>query len=191
MKKLRLFWAINLPEDIKAKISNIQDRLKESGSDAKWVERQNLHITVKFLGEAEPGMVGEIAGAVSEKLRGYGEFRLVLEGLGFFPAAANPRVLWAGLKGDVKILKEIAGAVDQCMSGLGYPQEGRKFSPHLTLARVRSSRNLEDLVKRVGEEESSVNALGGFRALSVDLMQSNLGRQGPAYSVLRQLRLTR
>lgn len=191
MKKLRLFWAVNLPGDFKAKISDIQDRLREAGSDAKWVDSHNLHITVKFIGDAEPKMVGEIAGAVSEKLQGYGEFRLVLEGLGFFPAAANPRVLWAGLKGDVRILKEIAGAVEDCMSGLGYPRESRKFSPHLTLARVRSSRNLEDLVKRVGEEESSVNALGGFRAVSVDLMQSHLGRQGPEYTVLRQVRLTR
>ncbi|MFZ5649838.1 MAG: RNA 2',3'-cyclic phosphodiesterase [Bacillota bacterium] len=191
MKKLRLFWAINLPEDIKTKISGIQYRLGQSGSDSKWVERRNLHITVKFLGEAGPGLVGEIAGSVSQKLQGYGELRLALDGMGFFPGAASPRVLWAGLKGDVNMLKEIAGAVDQCMSGLGFPREGRKFSPHLTLARIKSTSNLENLIKMVGEETPSVNSIGGFRALSVDLMQSDLSRQGPVYSVLQTVRLTR
>ncbi|MFZ5648683.1 MAG: RNA 2',3'-cyclic phosphodiesterase [Bacillota bacterium] len=191
MRKLRLFWAVNLPEDFKAGISEIQTRLKNSGSDSKWVDPHNLHITVKFLGETDGGMVGEMAGAVAERLKGCGEFRLALEGLGFFPGAANPRVLWAGLKGDVGKLKEIAAAVDQCMSGLGFPREGRKFSPHLTLARLRSSKNMEDLIKGVGVETATVNSLGGFSVLSVDLMQSDLNRQGPVYSVLKSVRLAR
>lgn len=191
MNKLRLFWAINLPEDIKKNISNIQSLLKETGSDLKWVESQNLHITVKFLGETDDSRVGEIGEAVIERLKSYPELRLSLQGLGFFPGAASPRVLWAGIKGDVNILREIAGAVDECMSGFGFPLEGRKFSPHLTLARLRSPKNIKELVERAGVESGRVGLVGGFKALSVDLMQSDLSRQGPVYSILRSARLAR
>jgi len=189
MGQLRLFWAINLPEEHKLKLSRIQASLLQCGPDAKWVEYRNLHLTVKFLGETDPSMVKAITASVSQRLKLYRGFILNLEGLGFFPNSANPRVLWAGLKGEVAALKGIAGVVDHCMAEYGFAMEVRRFSPHLTLARLKSSTNKDKLIKGMEAEEPRVKALGDFNVFSVDLMQSQLSRLGPSYTCLASVKL--
>lgn len=188
-KKLRLFWAVNLPEELKTKLWHMQGRLQAAGADAKWVERQNLHVTVKFLGETDAGLVAQIVDAAAGRLKSFKAFGLEVSGLGFFPGPASPRVVWAGLKGETGMLKELARAVEESMAECGFPREGRKFSPHLTLARVKSPGNTGDLA-RMAEEESNRGArLGSFRVSSVDLMQSDLTPRGPAYTLLAAVKL--
>jgi len=189
MEKLRLFWAINLPEEHKMELSQIQSRLKDCGADAKWVECRNLHVTVKFLGETDPSRVKGITESVTGLLQTCRTFSLAMEGLGFFPGPRSPRVLWVGLKGEVGVLKEVAGAVDHAMTQHGFPPEVRKFSPHLTLARLKPALNTDKLIGAMGDEEPGVRTMGLFKIFSVDLMQSRLTRQGPSYTCLTSVKL--
>lgn len=189
-KKLRLFWAANLPGEIKDKLQLVQERLMIAGADAKWVEHRNLHITLKFLGETEAGMVAPMTGMAAGGLKGCRAFRLELGDLGFFPRQGPPRVLWVGLKGEIGLLKEAARAVDDFMAVQGFPREVRRFSPHLTLARIRSSRNVEELIRTMGEENNRAGMAGSFRVSTIDLMQSDLSPRGPEYTLLASIRLT-
>ncbi|MFZ5596837.1 MAG: RNA 2',3'-cyclic phosphodiesterase [Bacillota bacterium] len=189
MKKLRLFWAVNLPGELKAKLAAVVDRLGGCGADAKWVERDNLHVTVKFLGDVDTGRVEEITGTVSRGLKYFPAFRLDLGGPGFFPGPASPRVFWVGLSGGAGSLAEMAGIVDDVMGGLGFAREGRKFSPHLTLARIRSPRNIKELAGAVASLKDVFGEMGGFNVSSLDLMQSDLTRSGPVYSKLASVEL--
>ncbi|MFZ5633582.1 MAG: RNA 2',3'-cyclic phosphodiesterase [Bacillota bacterium] len=183
-KKLRLFWAVNLPAELKIKLVHVQERLKTAGADAKWVEHENLHVTVKFLGETDVDLVAKIVETASDSLKNCQSFRVDVDGLGFFPGSASPRVVWAGLKGEVSRLKEIARVVEDAMAVHGFPREGRKFSPHLTLARIKSSGNAGELVEIIGAEDAKIKNLGSFRVSSVDLMQSDLTPRGPVYTRL-------
>lgn len=189
-KKLRLFWAANLPGEIKDKLQLVQERLMIAGADAKWVEHRNLHITLKFLGETDAGMVAPMAGLAAGGLKGCRAFGLELGDLGFFPGQGPPRVLWVGLKGEVGLLKEAARAVDDLMAVQGFPREVRRFLPHLTLARIRSPRNVEELIRTMGEENNRAGMAGSFRVSTIDLMQSDLSPRGPEYTLLASIRLT-
>lgn len=189
VKKLRLFWAVNLPEEIKAKLQFVQERLIIAGADAKWVEHRNLHLTLKFLGEVDAGLVAPIAGSAAGGLKGCRAFRLDVGDLGFFPGQGTPRVLWVGLKGELSLLKESARAVEDFMAVKGFPREVRRFSPHLTLARIRSSRNVQELIKMTGEESTRAGMAGSFRVSSIDLMQSDLSPRGSEYTLLASVSL--
>lgn len=189
MRKIRLFWAVNLPPATRKKIHRIGDRLREAGADAKWVEENNLHVTVKFLGDADPGLVDRITEGASGRLKSLERFSLEPVGMGFFPGAHSPRVLWVGLGGDVGTLRQAALAVEDAMEGLGFLREQRKFSPHLTLARIRSPRNVERLARQVHAGAAGISGLGFFDVDSVDLMSSTLTGSGPVYRLLASVSL--
>lgn len=189
MQKIRLFWAVNLPSDTRKKLCYIKDRLGGAGADAKWVEEDNLHITVKFLGDTDPGRVPGITESVSSRLKDLGRFRLEPLGMGFFPGAHSPRVLWVGLGGDVDTLGKVALAVEDAMERQGFPREGRRFSPHLTLARIRSPRNVERLAGMVRAETAGMAGLGFFDVRTVDLMSSTLTGSGPVYRTVARVNL--
>ena len=189
MQKIRLFWAVNLPLNTRTKLCYIEDRLREAGADARWVEEDNLHVTVKFLGDTDPGRVARITESVSGRLSGLGKFRLEPEGMGFFPGAHSPRVLWVGLGGDVGALGKVALAVEDAMEELGYPREGRRFTPHLTLARIRSPRNAERLAALVRAEAAGIAGLGVIDVHTVDLMSSTLTGSGPVYRPIARVKL--
>ncbi|MFZ5645424.1 MAG: RNA 2',3'-cyclic phosphodiesterase [Bacillota bacterium] len=189
MQKLRLFWAVNLPADLKSRLFGIVSRLKAAGADAKWVEEGNLHVTVKFLGEADPALIPRITEAVKGSLIGFDKFRLDMKEMGFFPGVARPRVLWAGFGGEITALKNTARAVDDSMGDLGFPREGRVFTPHITLARIKSPLNIGDLTRAVAMESPGINKMGGFDVCSIDLMSSMLTRSGPVYSLISSVKL--
>lgn len=182
IRPLRLFWAINLPVSLKTKILQIQNRLKMTDVDAKWIDARNLHITVKFLGDTDAALVDRISFTAEERLKKYQSFDLELSGLGFFPGVINPRVLWIGLQGKVGLLREVVEIVENLMSEYGYSREKRKFSPHLTLARLKSSKNMDKLLKTIEYEDTLVKELLVFKVLTVNLMMSDLTPSGPIYS---------
>lgn len=128
----RLFIAIDLPEDINNSLTAISFGLP----GARWVAREQIHLTLRFIGEVDGSMFQDIlhglAGILGNPLR------LTIRGLGFFPPRGRPRVLWAGLEpsDDLCILK---GKIDRRLAELGLAPEGRKFSPHITLARLRDT----------------------------------------------------
>jgi len=109
--------------------------------------------------------------------------------MGFFSGAARPRVLWVGLQGEMGRLQKIYEQINRAHLPLGFPQEKRPFSPHLTLARLRSGKGSEALVAKVNEISSDVGQIGSLKIRSVDLMQSELNRRGPIYTPLAKVEL--
>ncbi len=129
---MRIFIGIDLDDDIRSKISRFLDGVSPFAPDARWVRRESLHITLKFIGEQKPEQVE----AITQKLRGIEchLFEIRLSGYGFFPTAKAPRVFWIGIHAGPELAK-LALDVDSAMAELGIPREERAFSPHLTLAR--------------------------------------------------------
>ncbi|MBI3541721.1 MAG: RNA 2',3'-cyclic phosphodiesterase [Deltaproteobacteria bacterium] len=136
----RLFVAVNLAAEVNARIAS---RVLAPGTAAvdgvAWVKAENLHVTVKFLGATDPALVP----AIEEALRGSAAalpFELVARGTGAFPSRARPRVLWVGIDDPVGALARLAADVENRLAALGFARETRRYSPHLTVARVKSAR---------------------------------------------------
>ncbi|MEW5952377.1 MAG: RNA 2',3'-cyclic phosphodiesterase [Bacillota bacterium] len=188
MTNLRLFWAINLPVPARAYLGDMISRLRSVPADVKWVEEQNLHLTVKFLGDVPANRIALLTAAVKDAASGAERFSLSIQGLGFFPAASRPRVMWAGLTGDLDKLKKLRRQVEGSLVPLGFAPEDKRFLPHLTLARFRSVRGTEELTGLAGQLAVGT-AWGPVVVKELDLMESKLTSQGPVYTVLDKIGL--
>lgn len=189
-KPERLFWAINLPGELKEKLHKLQKQLDIANNAVKWVKPQNYHLTIKFLGDTDPAVKNDLVQAVFEGLKRMKCFELNVSGLGFFPAnSTTPRIFWAGLGGDLDCLAVLFHQVEKAVLPFGYPQEHRKFSPHLTLARMKQSKETQDLVAAVKKMEIQALEFGSFKVSAVDLMGSELFPQGPVYRIVKSIKL--
>ncbi|AGL00878.1 RNA 2',3'-cyclic phosphodiesterase [Desulfallas gibsoniae] len=185
----RLFWAINLPVDLKRKLGNLQSCLKTAPVNIKWVEQHNLHLTVKFLGDVDDSRVSEITRAVNEAAGGLGSFKLELSGIGFFPGPRRPRVIWVGVQGEVHKLRLLHRRVEECMAGLGWDSNSQGFAPHLTLGRLRTPQGGEMLAGKADKLASQLGVIGSLTVSGIDLMKSRLTRNGPVYQVLVSVKI--
>ncbi len=138
MEKLRLFVAVNLSDECKARLGELLARLKRLDSSVKWVPPENLHITLKFLGEVPEGKAEGIKSALEEISRQVAPFEIVIGGLGRFPEKGKARVIWVGVKEGEKELARLAGMVEEAMVKLGFPKERREFVGHITLGRAKA-----------------------------------------------------
>jgi 2'-5' RNA ligase len=177
---MRLFISIELPDEIKQGIARTQEQLRKAGANVGWTRPEGIHLTLKFLGEVPDAKVQEIMTALTEAAKGTGSLNLEVVGAGAFPNAKNPRVLWVGVNGDTEKLLTLQAAVEDAMERLGFEREARKFSPHLTLARIKFPKP-RDNWQQVVEEIKDVK-LGGFEVGCVSLMKSELKREGAVYT---------
>ena len=191
MEQIRSFIAIELPGEVKLAISRLQEKLK-SGSRApvKWVNPENTHLTLKFLGNIDMAVVDDIKKVLREAARGVPVISLGVEGLGTFPNNTRVQVIWVGLTGELDKLQKLQQRIDKELSPLGFPAEKRVFSPHLTIARLRDRASVNDRqeIGRLVEKTIFESSLD-FSAKSVNLMKSLLTREGPIYSVLDSVNL--
>jgi 2'-5' RNA ligase len=177
---MRLFVAVNLPEQIKARLGSVQDQLRSAQADVSWVRPGNIHLTLKFLGETEVGRLERIRAALEEAARRHAPFAFDLTGLGSFGGRA-PRVLWVGVEQGAEPLTRLAEGVEVAMAALGVAREKRGFTAHLTLGRVRSPRNAERLLAALGEWRRE--RFGSIQVAQFELMESQLDPQGSIYTV--------
>ncbi len=134
---LRLFVAVDLPEDVREALHSLQSDLRQRElSGLRWVRPEGVHLTLKFLGDTPAGRVAAIEGALATALLGTEPFRLALGAPGTFGGRRGPRVVWLDITGDVQRLRGVQAAVEGAMVGVGFAPEERQYSPHLTLARV-------------------------------------------------------
>lgn len=168
-------------------MSAIQERLKPSGADVSWTRPEGMHLTLKFLGEVEEKMLPEMEDALSATVRGRSPFSLDVSGIGTFPNIRRPRVVWIGLKDHGNNLIRLQKAIEKEFNGIGFSPEDRDFTPHITLGRIRSPKNVEKLLRLV-EKEKDVE-LNGFEVSNVHLMQSELRPAGAVYTELYSLEL--
>jgi 2'-5' RNA ligase len=170
-----------LSATVKGQLHQLQQQLYTLGADVKWVEPNNFHITIKFLGETNQHQVAAIKEALRQSVIGIKSFDLHISKLGAFPARGTPRVIWAGLAGNINSLKMLHRQVEHQLSTIGFEPEKRRFSPHLTLGRVKSNAAHEGLQKAIATIEVLAD---NFAVNSIELMQSDLTRSRPIYSLL-------
>lgn len=186
---MRTFISIELPQSIKDFLSRIQGQLKSSQADVKWVAPKNIHLTLKFLGEIGEKKIDKINTIIEDAAKNINSFYIRISSLGAFPGINSPRVIWVGIdKGDNEI-KEIAKGLEEKIAKLGIPKEGRAFSSHITIGRVRSGLNRERLsqyLKTLGDKFGSGEEKPEFLADSITLFKSTLAPGGPIYETLKE-----
>jgi 2'-5' RNA ligase len=177
---VRLFIAINLPSDLRQRLWEAAGPLRAAGFPVRWVAPEGVHLTLKFLGEVKPDREVQVVSGIGAAVQGARRFTLPVGGFGAFPLLSSPRVVWAGCE-PVPALELLQHRVEQEMEPLGFPLEGRAFHPHLTLgraqrdARASAFREFEDRI-------TSLAFAGEVSVESVDLMESQLGRDGARYT---------
>jgi len=160
----------------------VQAGLKGTGADVKTVERENIHLTMRFLGDVDEGRLEDVVDLVSGV--GFDPFPMELEGIGVFPSLRRPRVVWVGLTKGVEELTGIFNTLEPGLVEMGFRPEGRGFRPHITLARVRSGRNRGQLVDEVLRCQGE--GFGEFEVRRIKLKKSVLTPRGPLYTTLAE-----
>ncbi len=180
---IRCFVAVECGGDeVAAKFNEVRRMLKATRADVKLVEPENIHLTLKFLGEIEPSLVEQVSQVVKET--SFQPFDARLEGVGVFPNLRRPRVVWAGITDGVPQRMEVWKDVDTKISGLGVEREGGRFSPHITVGRVRSGRNRDRLVEEISALSDYV--FGDLQVDRIVLKKSVLTPRGPIYTTLAE-----
>ena len=175
----RAFVAILLAAAVRERLAAAVERLRPLARDVAWVGPDNFHVTLKFLGGVEATRLDAIAAALADAARASRPFDLGVSDLGAFPSRTRPRVLWAGIDDGAAATATLAGHVDRVLAPLGFPPEGRVFSAHVTLGRVRAPRPNPRLA-----EALSGGAFGRQRVDRLSLMRSELSPRGACYAEL-------
>ena len=182
---MRLFTALDLPTEI---VHNLEELLRRLKPTAKlpWSRPENLHITTKFIGELPEEKLGELQRALAG-VPVRGKIAVRLRRVGFFPNPHSPRNFWCGV--EAPGLEELAADTDAAAETVGVPRETRKYSPHLTLARIKDARSAE--LQPLGETIAALPSLefGGFEASSFFLYRSVLKPGGSVYTKLSEFPL--
>lgn len=188
---LRTFIALSVPPEAQQSLAPAVQHLSAAVPGAvRWVDLDGLHLTLKFLGNVDAGRVDGITQEMRQACREPSPFELSLSALGVFPDARRPRVVWAGVRGDLGQLVELQGDVEMAMAGLGFAPEKRPFAPHLTLGRVRD-RATDSQRRLLGSAVAawSIEAPQPWLVEEVRLVRSELGPQGAKYSDIASVTL--
>jgi len=177
---MRAFVAIELPEKVRTALAREQARLQAvcaRNPEIRWTQPKGMHLTLKFLGEVPVERVLYVTAAL-HALDRFEKFEVEVRGLGFFPNAAHPRVLWAGLEAPAG-LTDLARGVETALEKLGFAREDRPFHPHLTLARFRAVH--ADRALEAALEKADSASLGRFEVSEFFLFESRLLTGGAEY----------
>lgn len=180
---IRSFISIELPDELKRSVSVMTSSLRDAGADVTWVREANLHLTLRFLGYIEESRFMEIERVIKDAAARHAGFEVSLRGVGVFPVARRPRVIWIGLNGAGGI-QALQQEVEAGLRFLGFKPEDRPFRAHLTIGRVKSPRGglmLMRWIEPLGETD-----FGAVDVKGISLMKSDLGPAGPTYTRLAQ-----
>ncbi len=184
----RSFIAVELSTEIAEGVRGIQKGLRERTAGVSWVRPEGIHLTLKFLGDVDPGRVEGIASTAEASIKAIGPFFIGIRGCGGFPNPRNPRVIWIGVEDPAGLVKELQARLEQGMQEMGFAREGRAYTPHLTIGRLRSG-------KRKGEVAQALEAmkgcdLGTMEVREICLFRSQLKPTGAEYTKLKVIPLT-
>ncbi len=185
---LRCFIAIGIPDPIKRGVGEFIEILKKYNVDVKWAIHENLHLTLKFLGNTPEVLLPKIREALLKVVLSYEPFYIKIYTIGVFPNRKHPRVIWVGVEDSV-ILKKLVNDIEDSMTLLGYQKEDKKFIPHLTLGRVRSQKGIVNLINEL--DNFKEKDFGSVNVESIKLMRSELNPKGAEYSCLHDIPLGR
>jgi len=182
--QVRSFISIDLEDQqILSRITSILSSLQSLGGDLKPVERENIHLTLKFLGNVPTPRLSEVKSSLQQLI--FPLFTAEIKGAGAFPNLNHMNVIWVGVEEGWSQVEQIYEQVEKLLSVLGFRRENRPFSPHITIARVRSGRKRDEIanfLRHLGDE-----SFGTITVDKVRLKQSILSSSGPKYSTLLEV----
>lgn len=184
---MRAFVGIGLPPALRRKILEAVTPFRPRLPRVAWVAEENLHVTLKFLGEVPKARIPGVVASLDRSAQGIGPFDLFVESFGAFPPQGAPRVLWAGVREPLELVGKLQQNMEEFLSGAGFPREGRAFHPHVTVGRAKGpvpAAEVEALLVTF-----SATLFGVARVRSFQLYESRLAPGGPKYSVLRDFPL--
>lgn len=187
IRLIRAFLAIELPKLILNRLKEVQQELRESQADVRWVDPNSIHLTLKFFGNVEEKEIESIMKSIEKPVQRTPLFSLKVQGMGGFPDLKNPRVLWIGLEESGDILSSLYKELEKELEKIGFKPEDRPFHPHLTLGRVKSPRGKAFLLEKIKKYKDEF--FGEFQAERVILFKSDLRPTGPIYTPLAEVRL--
>ncbi len=183
MARLRTFIAVPIDKAIRDHAVALQDSLARSGAEVKWVESENIHVTLLFLGEVEDRTVPEVCRVVAEVTADLAPFEMSVEGVGCFPSPRRPKTLWVGVGAGRQELVGLHDALEPPLLDLGcYRREERQYTPHITLGRVKGPTGTEQLATALARRADWRG--GQVRVREILVMSSELRPEGPTYTVL-------
>lgn len=177
MSEIRAFLAIDLDDDLKPKINKIIREFKKIDTKIKYVELQNLHLTLKFFGDIDTNGLDVLKDAISRVVSEFEPFDIKIKGCGAFPNENRIKVIWVGIEDDA-VLKDLHDRLDKEFTKLGFDKD-RKFSTHLTIGRMKSGKNKSKVKSTI--EEFDEFEIGEMQVSSISLKKSTLTPAGPIY----------
>jgi len=183
---IRTFIAIELPVEVKQVARRIQSQLGESIEGIRWVKQENIHLSVKFLGNVEENRINDIAAAVKNAVEDISVMNLKTGHLGIFPNEKRPRILWLGIEGEVREFIRMTKNCESELAKLGYERDARENKPHITVGRIRSSKKQKGLINIL--KDIPIESIE-FRAGALNLMRSELNPNGAVYTNLKSVKL--
>lgn len=190
MTLIRAFIAITLPIAIKTELeSTIQKFMAQRVQGVRWVAVDNIHLTLKFLGDTPPADLAQLTKILQAESAAHPSFTVEVAGIGAFPNPRRPRIIWVGLQAHA-VLNDLVARIESAASSIGIQPEERAFSPHLTLGRIKNDISTADLQNLSAALNSvKIGSAGVFTVTQFTLFRSDLRPQGPLYSVLEQFSL--
>jgi 2'-5' RNA ligase len=183
---MRTFIAIEIPSEIKSALGALQTDLRRAGADVSWTKPDNFHLTLIFLGEVDESRIGEVEKVCVSSAAEFKPFTLSLNGTGVFPNARQPRVLWAGLAGEIENVVEMRRRLDDGLALIGFEREETAFRPHLTIGRVKSNKKTRELLALADTHQLPRSS---FEVTEIVLMKSELLPAGARYTVMARASL--
>jgi len=182
-QRVRTFVAVEMSEAVRAAAAKVIRQLAKCGATVKWVEPENMHLTLKFLGDVGTLEIPDVCRAVEDAVAEVPGFTFDVAGVGAFPKIERPRTIWLGVTQGADELAALQKQIEKGLKKLGYPPENRRFSPHLTVGRVKHAGpelvELSEVIKSLGDQSVGTTAVD-----EVTVFSSELTREGPVYQAL-------
>jgi RNA 2',3'-cyclic 3'-phosphodiesterase len=185
VSQIRSFVSIDIEDPaILSAVTSVTSSLIGLGGDLKPVERDNIHLTLKFLGYVSQPKLEQVKSSLGRL--GFRPFRMEIKGAGTFPSVSRMNIVWVGIGEGWPEVQKIYEQTERIFFELGFARENRSFTPHVTVARVKSSRNTREMAEFL--QSLSEKSFGSYKIDSVRLKQSILFRSGPTYSTLLEVK---
>jgi 2'-5' RNA ligase len=185
--KIRAFLAVESSSELRARTTILIRELASCPAAVKWVQPENLHLTLKFFGDVKERDVAEISSAAAQAVATLPSFNIECDRLGAFPNDGRPRTVWIGVRRGEEEMVALHDAIDNTLAKLGFARERRRFHPHITVGRVRGGTGLEQLGELI--RQRAEYPLASLHVSEVVLMSSELRPAGPVYTALGRSRL--
>jgi len=185
MAEIRTFIAAEIPNEIREQLWKLRAEFSNTAPEVRWVRKEGIHLTLKFLGDVEETKIKDIQNELSEAVKNSGKIYAEIKSLGAFPKAATARVIWVGVSGELEKIKELWTKVETVMDKFGFEREKRDFVPHITLGRIKNPRLNRKLAEKISE--MTEREFGRFEIKDIVIFKSQLLPQGAVYSELARI----